>query len=105
MRDYTYVEDIVNGIILGLTNISKFKYEIFNLGSNKNIMLKNMVKICELIVKTNSILEYSNIPKGDVNYTFSDNSKSKELLGYEPKISFEKGLGKTFIWLKHYYKI
>ena len=97
-RDYTYISDIVNGILLSLKNPSPF--EIFNLGNSKKIKLKNLIKLIE--EKTNKKANIKKLPfqKGDVSVTYADISKSKKILGYEPKVSIEEGIEKFVDWYK-----
>lgn len=90
-RDYTYVEDIVNGIIAGLTYDKTF-YEIFNLGNDKTISLSEMIKAIESVLGKTAIIERQPEQAGDVPQTWADIEKAKQYLNYCPKVSFEEGL-------------
>lgn len=101
-RDYTYIDDIVDGISKTVKWIHKVegKYEIFNLGSNNSITLNNMVATLENIIKKKiQIIRISHQP-GDVDRTLADISKAKEVLGYFPKKKFEDGIKDFLNWYK-----
>ncbi|MBI5458360.1 GDP-mannose 4,6-dehydratase [Methanobacterium sp.] len=101
-RDYTYIDDIIDGIIKAMKWINKDEkvYEIFNLGESKTISLNQMVQTLEKVIgKRATINKLPNQP-GDVNKTFADISKSKEILGYNPKTDFEDGISKFVEWYK-----
>ena len=94
-RDYTYIDDIVDGVISALT-YDKTNYEIFNLGNDKTISLSEMIKALELVLGKTAIIERRPEQAGDVPQTWADIEKAKQLINYCPKISFEEGL-KNFI--------
>ena len=101
-RDYTYIDDIVDGIIKSCAHATTHNnvYEILNIGSNNPISLKEMIEIIgeELGVKP-KIKELPMQP-GDVDQTYADISKAKELIGYEPSTSFKEGIKKFIKWYK-----
>lgn len=101
-RDYTYIEDIVKGIYKAMVYINENKemYDIVNLGSGNPISLKRMIDtLYSVLRKEKNILQRPMQP-GDVDQTFADINKAKNLLGYEPKMSFELGVKKTIEWLR-----
>lgn len=93
-RDYTYIDDIVVGVVAALDTVNR--YEIFNLGNSHTVMLNEFIEIVEeLLGKKAHIREISDQP-GDVKLTNADISKAQKMLGYNPKISFKKGM-ETFV--------
>ena len=98
MRDYTYISDIVNGIVSCID--VNFKYEIINLGNSNPIKLKNLVSTIEKITGKKAKIEQKPIPKGDVPLTYADLTKAKRLLDYEPKVSIEEGIKNFYEWFK-----
>ena len=100
MRDYTYIDDIINGIILSIENKNNDTCEVYNLGNNDPIMLNTFIKTCEKVVGKKAKIKKVENQKGDVPLTLADISKAKNNLGYEPKIKLEDGLRKTYQWLK-----
>ena len=97
-RDYTFVEDIVNGII-SLINGNGKPGEIYNLGNNKPISLKNFIKLCERIVGKKANIEIIENQLGDVPRTFADITKAQNDLNYTPRTSLEIGLKLMFEWM------
>ena len=99
-RDYTYISDIIEGIIGAINNKKNIKCDIYNLGNSEPITLNTFIKICEKITNKKAIIE--NLPNqlGDVPYTYADINKAKIDLDYEPKITFENGLKKLYEYLK-----
>lgn len=99
-RDYTYVGDIVQGILKSIDYLLKNEnvYEILNLGNSNTISLKNMISTIEssIGVKGN-VIEYPK-QKGDVDITYADISKAKKLIGYCPETRFEDGIKKFVKW-------
>ena len=99
-RDYTYIDDIVDGIIKSCNYVENNKdvYEILNLGNSSPVSLKEMINtIAEVLNKTPNIQELPMQP-GDVERTFADISKAKKLIGYNPKTSFKNGIENFVKW-------
>jgi UDP-glucuronate 4-epimerase len=100
-RDYTYVDDTVQGIV-GAINYDKTNFEIINLGNNYSVSLKELISSIEKLVGKKAIIEQFPEQPGDVPKTFADISKAKQLMGYKPKTKLDEGLGKFYEWfLKH----
>ncbi len=97
-RDYTYIKDIVFGIIAALEN--EYDFEIINLGNSQPIMLEDFISEIEKATGKKAKKEYVDMPKGDVPKTFADITKAKKLLGYEPKTDIRKGIGEFVKWFK-----
>ncbi len=105
-RDYTYVDDIVDGIVRSLRRAQSLdspEYEIINLGGSETTQLKDLISgIANAMGKTPEI---KRLPKqsGDVERTYADISKARTLLGYEPDTSIEEGLHRFADWVTAYY--
>ena len=95
-RDYTYIDDIVDGILGAMNNLKG--YDIFNIGESKTISLTKMVTTLETIIGKKAILEKLPMQAGDVEKTYADISKAKQILGYNPRFSFEEGIAKFIKW-------
>lgn len=95
-RDYTYIDDIVNGVICALNNLSG--YRIYNLGESRVINLNNLVKIIESTLGKKAILNQLPMQQGDVNSTYADISRSKAEIGYNPKYDIETGIKEFVEW-------
>jgi UDP-glucuronate 4-epimerase len=107
-RDYTYIDDIIQGIDKAITwaSTGANKYEIFNLGRSDTIMLRYMVQRLEAEIGVKANIKYLPMQPGDVTITYADISKSKEILGYNPLIKFDDGISKFVKWfLNPHYSI
>lgn len=98
-RDYTYVDDTVQGIIAAM-QYKQTEFEIINIGNNYSISLKELIQNLEKVTGKKAIIEQMPEQPGDVPKTFADISKAKRLLGYEPKTSLADGLQKFYSWFK-----
>lgn len=100
-RDFTFISDIVEGIL------KSFKYkggfEIINLGYGRPIKVIDFLTFLEKISGKKSKIEYIGRQPGDVKTTYADISKAQKELGFKPSINIEKGLKKFFKWFKQYY--
>jgi UDP-glucuronate 4-epimerase len=95
-RDFTYVDDIASGTILATKELG---YEIINLGGGKNpISLKRVIETIEAHLGKKAVIDYRPFHKADLKETWADITKAKNLLGWEPKVSFEEGIKKTVDW-------
>ncbi len=101
MRDYTYISDIVDGIVSSLLNNKSLKLEVFNLGNSYPISLNTFIETCEKVSGKTAIINQKDNQLGDVPTTYADISKAKNLLNYEPKVKLEDGLRETYKWLKN----
>ncbi len=97
-RDYTYIDDIIQGIKLAIHNLNGF--EVFNLGESRTIMLKDLINIIENEIGEKAKIEKLPLQPGDVEQTFADISKAKELLEYDPQFEIEHGIRNFIEWIK-----
>jgi len=98
-RDYTFVDDIVNGILAAIDRCKG--YSIFNLGNDSPTKLIDLVStIAKITDCSNPKINFTSKQAGDVESTWADISQSKKLLGYDPKIALIDGLRRQFEWLK-----
>ena len=93
-RDYTFIDDITNGIIASADNLKG--YEILNLGNSDTISLIELVHGIEETLGKKAIIEWLPMQPGDVEITFADISKAQKLIGYKPDYPVRKGLQKMF---------
>lgn len=96
-RDYTYIDDIVNGIIRAC--FSNYDFEIINLGNSKSIRLSEFIKAIEGLTGKGARIKKVPRQTGDVEGTWANIVKAKELLGWEPKTKIVEGLKKYIEWL------
>jgi UDP-glucuronate 4-epimerase len=98
MRDYTYVDDIVNGIYLSSKMVGD---RIYNLGNSSPITLNELIKKCEEVVGKKAIVNKLLNQKGDVPNTYADISRGKEELGWGPKVGIDEGLKRTYEFMNN----
>lgn len=102
-RDFTYVTDTVDGVMLALNWVTESahpKYEIFNLGESQTASVNEIIAQVE---KSSGIkIEREMLPDvaGDVEVTYADISKAKRVLGYDPKVKIAEGIPEFVTWFK-----
>ncbi len=94
-RDFTYVDDIAKGTILGLKPVG---YEIINLGLGKPTVLLDIIKLIERISSKKAHIEFLPMHPADVPATWADVSMAKKILGWCPVVGLESGIRKTVEW-------
>jgi len=98
-RDYTYIDDIVKGIMKAIEK--PFKFEIINLGNNQPVDLNDFIAmLTKLTGKDARIIEEPRHP-ADVKRTYADISKAKKLLDWEPETDLETGMKEFIDWFKN----
>jgi len=117
-RDYTYVDDIVDGIFKILNKIPKINtkrkikndslspvapFRILNIGNTKKIYLLDFINTLEKIINKKIKRNYLPMQKGDVYSTLSDSSLLRRLTGYNPKTNYKIGIKKFLDWYINYY--
>lgn len=95
-RDYTYIEDIVSGVIAALD--ADVSFEIVNLGNSSPVLLKKLVTTIEVVVGKKAIIKSLPMQPGDVQLTFADITKAKKLLNFTPKTDLKTGLIRLYDW-------
>jgi UDP-glucuronate 4-epimerase len=98
MRDFTYVDDITDGISACIDK--DLEYEIFNLGNGNPVNLEHAIELIEKYTGKKAERNYMGMQPGDIERTWADISKAEKLLGYHPKTSIEIGLKRFVDWFK-----
>jgi UDP-glucuronate 4-epimerase len=109
LRDFTYVDDIVQGITLLIDNIPDESteqpfYQIFNIGNSTPVKLLDFIKTLEKAFGRQAQLEMLPLQPGDVTVTCADMSKLMKLTGYKPTTTLEKGISLFIEWYKAYFR-
>lgn len=100
-RDYTYISDIVDGIVRAVDR--PHPYEVFNLGKGNGTSLKQFISLVQKHVGKKANIRVMPDQPGDVPYTCADVSKAYRLLGYKACVPFEEGIRRTAEWYKESY--
>ncbi len=99
MRDYTYIDDIVDGIRKTL-DYNGSGFEIFNLGGGSPVTLRDMISTIEKALDKKAIINMLPMQPGDVDKTVSDITKAQKMLEYSPKVDFKSGIFNFIQWMK-----
>ena len=105
-RDFTYIDDIVNGIIsiIKKPNRNQIPFNIFNIGRGNSQKLKKYLNLIEKKLKKKAKIKNLPLQIGDIKKTHSDISSLKEFVNYKPKFDIESGINEFINWYINYYK-
>lgn len=98
-RDYTYIDDIIAGIIAAM-NYEASPFEVMNLGESQTVELRYLIELLENALGKRAIIDRQPLQAGDVPITFADISKAQRLLGYDPQTKIEDGIRQFIHWFK-----
>jgi UDP-glucuronate 4-epimerase len=98
-RDYTYIDDIIDGVIAAI-DYDKSNYEVINLGESRTVELRELISLLEKELDAHAIIDRQPPQPGDVPQTFADISKARALLAYDPKTQIEAGLHRFVEWFQ-----
>lgn len=118
-RDFTYIDDIVQGITLLINHPPKANpdwssehpdpstapspFTVYNIGRGKPVQLTRYLELIEQEMGKKALVEKLGMQPGDVQRTYSDISRIREAVGYEPKVEVEDGIANYVAWFKQYY--
>ncbi|MCX7924103.1 MAG: GDP-mannose 4,6-dehydratase [Clostridia bacterium] len=97
-RDYTYIDDIINGIVSSID--LQCGFEVFNLGNSEPIQLNSLVHLIGQKLGKPVNARYLPVQKGDVERTYADISKAERLLKYSPGVGIEEGIERFIDWYR-----
>jgi UDP-glucose 4-epimerase len=96
-RDFLYVSDTVDAVVEAYDNL-KTRGKVVNIASGKEVSMKQVVDAIGSLMGYNKPYVYKETRIGDVSRHLADISRAKELMGWEPKVSFDEGIRKTVEW-------
>ncbi len=102
-RDFTYIDDVVDGTIKALE--SPVPFEIFNLGNSDTVGLLDFIGLLEEELGEKAEKKMMPLQPGDVPVTSADIEKSRQVLGFHPKTPLREGIRKFVAWYRAYYKV
>jgi UDP-glucuronate 4-epimerase len=102
-RDWTYIDDTVNGIIAALQR--PMGYSIINLGYGSPISLMSFIQIYEDLIGKQAIIQHITPPRTEPQITYCDNSRACELLGFSPQVGIREGLARTWEWYRGHHRL
>lgn len=95
-RDWTYVDDIVAGVVAALD--ADMPFEVFNLGNSSPVQLRDFIGALEGVTGLRAQIEARPLPPADPPATYADIGKARRLLGFEPRTNVEHGLARFWEW-------
>ncbi len=98
-RDYTYIDDIVRGVIASYDRIDRHSYRIWNLGGSSPVTLKDMIAAISRTVGREARIKQLPMQPGDVERTWADLSRSRAELDYAPATPFDEGVRRQWAWM------
>ncbi|MCL2801451.1 MAG: NAD-dependent epimerase/dehydratase family protein [Treponema sp.] len=104
LRDFTYIDDIIEGLIAAVNNSGKHQYALYNLGNNKPEKLTDFIETLEKNLECKAQKVYLGMQPGDVPVTAADIELTKKELNWQPKTSMDQGLKEFCSWFKSYSK-
>lgn len=96
-RDYTYIDDIVSGVIAA-TRYEGSQFEVINLGESETVELRRLVELLEQALGKRAVIDHQPLQPGDVPVTYADITKARRLLDYDPKTRIEDGIAAFARW-------
>ena len=97
-RDWTYIDDIVSGVISALD--TPLGFEIINLGRGKPVLMSDLVATVEALIGKSAVLVTPEAPASEPKITFANIDKARRLLGYAPTTEVDEGLAKLWAWYR-----
>ena len=121
MRDFTYIDDIVDGIFRTMNNVasinplwsglkpdpgsSKAPWRVYNIGNSNPVKLMNFISAIEKSTGKKAIINKMPMQPGDVPSTYADIESLTKELGYEPKTNIDEGVSNFVKWYREYYSV
>ncbi len=97
-RDFTYIDDIVQGVIRAVE--TPFDFEVFNLGESNTISVSELISLLEKALDRKARVTFCSPQAGDVPITYADISKARDALGYDPTTPIEEGIPRFVEWYR-----
>jgi UDP-glucuronate 4-epimerase len=99
-RDFTFIEDIVAGVLAALERVDGHGCRVWNLGNSSPVRLDEMIATIERVVGKGAKVVRKPMQAGDVERTFADLERSRAELGYSPATKFEEGVRRQWEWMR-----
>jgi UDP-glucuronate 4-epimerase len=98
VRDYTYIDDIIDGI-MGAARRGR-GYRIYNLGESMTTSLSRLIELIEAATEKPAVIREQPAQPGDVDHTFADITRARAEIGYAPSITIEEGIPRFVEWYR-----
>lgn len=106
-RDFTYVDDVVRGIIMvmGLPSEEEVPHRIYNIGHSSPVQLLDFIGTIERVSGRKATMEMKGMQPGDVVCTYADTTRIEHDFGYRPSVGIEEGITRFYDWYTSYYGV
>jgi UDP-glucuronate 4-epimerase len=98
LRDFTFVDDLVSGLVAGIDAPPGFS--IYNFGAGRTISVRRVLEVLEDVLGVKAKIDWQPPQAGDVSRTWADIGAAQRALGYAPRVSFEEGVRRFASWLE-----
>lgn len=99
-RDYTFIEDIVGGVLAAYERVGGQGYRVWNLGSDRPVALAELIAEVGRTVGREPVVERAPMQAGDVERTWADLGRARAELGYSPRVTLAEGLARQWAWMQ-----
>ena len=99
-RDYTFIRDIVSGVVAAIERVQPGAFELINLGNTQTIGLRELVAVIERVVGREAKIDWAPMQPGDVPITYANISRARALLDYAPTTNVDVGISHQWEWLR-----
>ena len=103
-RDFTYIDDIVSGVLSALDN-PPTEHKLYNLGNSRSELLMHFIEVIEDAVGKKAIIDLQPMQPGDVKETYADIKSSIQDLNFNPTTTIDEGIPRFVSWYRKYYKV
>ncbi len=108
-RDFTYVDDIVEGVVRVMSTIPPAQgaapYRLYNIGNHQPVPLLAFIEILERVLEKPALKQFLPMQPGDVVSTYADVEDLRQAVGFAPNTPLETGLRRFAQWYRDYYKV
>ena len=105
IRDYIFMDDVVDGYLKIAEQIDKTKGEVFNLSTKNKLSVLEVVEKISKVMNKKINIEILDIVKNEIKDQYLSSEKAKKILNWETKYSFEQGIKKTIPWYEEHFKV
>lgn len=106
-RDFTYVDDIVSGVVaaLGVPPEGELPHRVLNIGNHRSENLMDFIAVIEKAAGKQAVIEFRDMQPGEVRETYADIEETQKITGFQPTTSIQDGIPRFVEWYKGYYKV
>jgi UDP-glucuronate 4-epimerase len=104
-RDFTYINDVVQGVVAAIDSTSLNQYEVFNLGNHRSEDLMELIGVIEKCLGKEAVRQFLPLQPGDVSATYADIESAQKKLGFKPETTIFEGVPRFIEWYRNYFRV